>query len=156
MIKLIAKNLLVVALISLVAACYGVPTKRAITSGEPDPSQFIPPADLSTIVFIRPYHFYFYGYPVDVLLNDKKSFSLPNQSYNKVFVSPGLIHVRGQSTFMGPPTRDITVQAHAGEVIYLVWDTTGLLPLGTFEVKWIVTLKDLATIYLHEVVPVAS
>lgn len=111
--------LLSLALLMLLSACAAVrPTTRDET-----PPAVSTPAGMVTLVVARPWHFVDNAHAVAISVNDRLISRLPNQSYAYFHVKPGKIRIRGESGVLGWPRREIEIEAAAGEVHYLFWQS---------------------------------
>lgn len=149
------RTIIIGVLLLSLAGCYGLPTKKTIAQSEGSAAHIEPHQNRVTLVIIRPYNYYYFGHPVEVLVNHVSQLSIPNQSYSAVTVAPGEIEVRGQSGLLGPPTQDIKIEGHADEVVYLLWKTivqsnyTSIVPIVIL--RWQKITKEEADSYLKDV-----
>jgi len=102
-----------------------------------------------TIVLLRPNSFFYYGYDIDVYMNDTKEVALKNQSFSVVKMPLDSVLVRGQSGLLGPHTKTIRVESHLGQVVYLSWenktDYTDYTPVGPIvHFDWRIVSNDQA------------
>ncbi len=111
--------LIAFALSLLVTACASV---RPTTRDEAPPA-VTTPEGMATLVVARPWHFVDHNHALALSVNDKLISRLPNQSYAYYHVKPGKIRIRGESGVLGWPRREIEIDAAAGDVQYLFWQT---------------------------------
>ena len=137
------------------AGCYGLPTKKIITNSEENSARIESQPNVVTLVVIRPYNYYYFGHPVEVLVNGISQVKITNQSFSVLNASPGQIEIMGQSGLLGPPSQNIKIEGHAGQVIYLLWKTgdepnySSVVPIITL--RWQQLPKEDAELYLKDV-----